>query len=77
MKIEISKLTDSLTQQATKRSRYWLLDAVANKRDNAGDDLSEAADDFVRENGKGSWALANAILESLGEDPLFNQPNYH
>lgn len=71
--IEITPALDELLQQATKRSRYWLLDAVANKRDDAGDSISEAADDFVSENGAGSHSLANQILEMMGEEPVFSR----
>lgn len=60
-----SKLHE-LQELATKRSRYWISDAVANS-----DDISEAADDFVVENGKGSTVIVNAMLVELGHEPIF------
>ena len=66
----MSKL-DDLLSQASKHSRHWITDAVADKRSGAGDNLSEAADDFVVENGRWSKYLVNEILDELGEDPIF------
>lgn len=67
----VTPALDALMRQATKRSRFWLLDAVVNMRNGNPDEISEAADDFVSENGKGSTGLANAILVELGEEPIF------
>lgn len=62
---------EELLAFASKRSRYWITDAVANKRSGAGDDISEAADNFVSENGKDSKHIVNRVLVLLGEEPVF------
>ncbi len=68
----ISPKLETLLNQASRRSKFWLVDAVADKRENDYDGISEAADDFARENGKGGANLANAILRELGEAEIFN-----
>lgn len=56
---------DALLDQAHPRSRFWIQDGIANG------DLDEAADDFAALNNPGGGALANAILECLGQEPIF------
>lgn len=69
---QASENLEYLMSLASPFSRHWIQDAVENKRQNGFDDISEACDDFVSHNGKGSHTLANAILVELGEEPIFS-----
>lgn len=70
-KVEFTPSLEALLSQATKRSRYWITDAVENEWNGVGGDLDEAAYEFLTENGKESKYLVNAILAELGEPPIF------
>lgn len=68
----------ALCAQATKRSQYWISDAVANIESGASHEaeLDDACDDFFRENQKhigkrAAMILANDMLAILGKPAFF------